>query len=718
MAMGIGLGKLDVPKPLWKLASSLSSALEPSIDMFSDEWDILDWKERPGNLTKLTLHFSRIKNVELKLIAKIYIASKRVQGGTSDAGALTNLNSLLKLDLVMGDKGIAKLNLLDFVAVENIYRARGMTGKISVLTQLQAFSKWMQKRLGLRIFYRAPKGRAEYGRHGSEVGKEKKLLPTEIFRDLFRLAAHQDLPFRDKFFISALVINTAIGGRVNELACLPLDCLVEQEGRWVLKVFPEKGGKLFHRPFPQELYPAVRAAVDFITEHTAQGRNVVRLVRSSPELDWTKIKKSPESLRYYIQKFAADWTKQFSLYTPRGSYFHTTAQFVDAVGLLDRFKEVSKAAAYLGTSPGVFNKLLRSQISMSEKIYLYEATKLKLVPLTEEVANWKLKLRMHPHAVSRTRVQKLCEATIAHKPWMQKIVDEVLDEALLYQLHDKIFPFECDSVFESLYFRKVLPTVRKHGVSLLEPEDSLFIISRNLLTYSKSTKSKEFRRVSDSVLKNWLDTTAEREGSLFKRFNIIDPRTGTAAEFCWHDIRHWLNTVYKQGGLSDAQVNMILGRTDFSQGQVYDHTPALSRSLIIQQMTQRVREDKAVGLIQTTFNKLKIEDRKGAEDYLAAAVRVINPMPHGGCAHNLALKPCQHSLSCFAKGVDGKPCGDLIVDSKDEAQLLEIQNLARNAGLMKAHIVNAGGASSSQYNHFDTVERSAQSLLQKVSKKL
>ncbi|WP_248914358.1 hypothetical protein [Pseudomonas moorei] len=711
------LSELGVPKELLVLAQSLIAALAPVIDFFSDEWCILEWRKRPGNLSKLTLYFSRFQNKELMVISKLYVAAGRIQNGTADGAASSIVCALLELDSVIGNKSIRQLSSLDFVAVENKYIERGVTGKVTCLTVLQAFSKWLCRRVGLRVLYNAPKNREKYGRHGSEKGREQKLLPTEILRDLFRLAKHPDVDFRDKFFIHALVIDTALGCRINELACLPLDCLVQQNGKWVLKLFPEKGGRLFYRLFPQEMYPAVKAAVDFITEHTEAGRNIVRKLRLSPGVDWSKVKKSSEAIIYYTRKFAADWIREHSLYTPEGSYYYTTGQFVNAVQLLKRFGSSSVAADYLGTSIRVFEKLLACQKSMRDKVYLYEKAWNELAPLTCETENWRRVLRKNPHSVKVSSMEETCQVIVSQQDWMRRIVDEVLDEALMFQLLDKPYKFERMLEFEREFEREILPTIRENGVTLLEPEDSLFVVPRNFLLRSRVTRTNDFVKVTEGVFERWLECTSEGDKSLFKMFNVLDPRTGGVAEFVWHDIRHWLNTTYKQGGLSDAQVNLILGRSDYRQGQVYDHTPALSRSRILQQMMVRVREDKAVGLIQTTFNKLKIENRKTAEEYLNAAVRVINPMPHGGCAHNLALKPCQHSLSCLAKGSNGEPCEELIVDAQDETQRREIETLSRNAKVMQIHLVNAGGGSSPQLSHFENVERSANFLLEQIFKK-
>ena len=85
--------------------------------------------------------------------------------------------------------------------------------------------------------------------------------------------------------------------------------------------------------------------------------------------------------------------------------------------------------------------------------------------------------------------------------------------------------------------------------------------------------------------------------------------------FTWHDIRHWLNTVYKQGGLTDLQVNALLSRKSLAQARVYDQTLAIDRSKVVQDLLTSIRQDKAIGQIQETYNILGMTDRQTAEQY-------------------------------------------------------------------------------------------------------
>lgn len=296
-------------------------------------------------------------------------------------------------------------------------------------------------------------------------------------------------------------------------------------------------------------------------------------------------------------------------------------------------------------------------------------------------------------------------------------VMEVLDEAVIRQIEGARPVFKEDPLFEKTYERKLQPVVRTANSVLLEPEDALFIIPRYFLSTHMRARSNQYTTVSSGMFSVWLFDCSKSGNSLFFENNVVDPKTGEIVKFTWHDLRHWLDTTYKQGGLSELQVNTILGRKDQKQGAVYDQTPALERSAVVHELIASIRGNKAVGVVQDTFNEISLANRQTAEAYLLAAVRIVNPMPHGGCLHNLALKPCPHSLSCFVEGPSGEPCDHLIIDSTDKAQYVELKWVRDNAETLQEYIKSAGGESSPQFTHFQNVAKSADRILNQILSK-
>lgn len=627
---------------------------------------------------------------------------------------------MLELDEQLGTKDIEKINTSDFEAIQLSYMEKGHPGKVPSLTLLQSFCIWLRNKLGLPISYDAPKLRVgiTHGRHGTEEGRAAKLMSLEVIARLFSLAQAPHVSTRDKFFLNAIVIAAATGMRIKELACLPVDCLVEQAGKWVIKLFPEKGGLLKYRAFPQDMYPAVRRAVEFIKQNTTEGRSIALKLKDKPGLNWQLIRKSESALRYFAAKFASEWMAKVSLFTPKGVYFRTSDQFVDAISLTEKLGSVAETAKYLGTSFRVVRKLIACQEGMKKNQYLYEQPFGVFHVLDSKVPKWKRRIEFHPHVPTVKDMEAHYEVALNDYDYIRLPIIEVFDEAVRCQLEGASFIFVEDPLFEKNYEVILQPVVRTVVGVLLEPEEALFIIPRYFLSSHMRSRTNQYKTVSSGMFAVWLRDCSKGESSLFFKNNVIDPRTGEVAKFTWHDLRHWLDTTYKQGGLSELQVNTILGRKDQKQGAVYDQTPALERSTVVHELLAKIRGNKAVGVVQDTFNEISLDNRQTAEAYLLAAVRIVNPMPHGGCLHNLALKPCPHSLSCFVEGPSGEPCDHLIIDPADNAQFIEVKWVKDNAESIQKYIISAGGESSPQFTHFQNVAKSADKILNKIVSKV
>ena len=113
-----------------------------------------------------------------------------------------------------------------------------------------------------------------------------------------------------------------------------------------------------------------------------------------------------------------------------------------------------------------------------------------------------------------------------------------------------------------------------------------------------------------------------------------------------------------------------------------------------------------------TYNILGMTDRQTAEQYLKAAVRIVNPMPHGGCTLDLALKTCRHSLSCLSVNERGDCCESLVVDVENEGQFIELKKINDDANTIREYIQANGGEGGHQDVHFSRVARSTARLLE------
>jgi hypothetical protein len=297
------------------------------------------------------------------------------------------------------------------------------------------------------------------------------------------------------------------------------------------------------------------------------------------------------------------------------------------------------------------------------------------------------------------------------------VVAKVLDEAMLRQLAKIPESFVYDIELEREFQKVMQPVIRDSGNTVLEVEDALMVLPRFFLSRSFKVDLDHYAMISKGSFSHWLAEAGKGLNSVFAKYNIIDPRTGDVAKFKWHDIRHWLHTIYKQGGLTDVQVNALMARKDISQARVYDQTLAIDRSKVVQELMMSIRQDKVIGKVQETYNILIGTDRQTAEEYLKAAVRIVNPMPHGGCTLDLALKTCRHSLSCLSINDQGDCCESLVIDVDDDRQFIELKQIHDDANTIRGHILASGGEGGHQENHYSRVAKSTARLLKSRNKK-
>lgn len=74
------------------------------ISIFSDKWNVLRWKRRPGNARYSNVLFSSISNLGLRAVAKAYILNKRWKSNICDATAVGDMRAIKKLDEILGSK--------------------------------------------------------------------------------------------------------------------------------------------------------------------------------------------------------------------------------------------------------------------------------------------------------------------------------------------------------------------------------------------------------------------------------------------------------------------------------------------------------------------------------------------------------------------------------------------------------------------------------------
>ncbi len=645
------------------LVDQLLKALPIASEFQRDRWNIVGWKMRPGNGRALYLYFDKISNSDLRVVSKIWVLHGRHAGNVAHGAAFGRVDALTFLDRVVGNKPLRKLNNADFLKAEKLLRTkRSEAGAYGLSKTLGAFSAWLNLRTGLRLSYVSRiKKRNRHGRGANDIGRREKLIPDQVIRDLIGANKRDDISQYDRFFLQILVLDVGAGFRVGELAHLPAECLLEENGALQILYLPEKRGKPVPKVVPPSLAPAVRQAVENLQLWTADARATAEAWRRKRPLDWRAISDNEEAACYFVGKFAHEWTADPNnqLATASGAYHRYKRKYFDVVGMLQECDgNLSELARRLDVTWMALQRMLREQQSAMDG---------RPIAL---MANGQLMARFvgDRRAINEKRI-KLHTGTTVYRRYAS--VRSIVKEAQSFQMRGETFPQPTHSAEMEAAYRRSFTLVRDvNGKSILEAHEALLLKHR-------PGKEDDFLAITANDLAKWL--YKKGQGSVFERLGIIDPRTNAIAKFTWHDVRHWLDTQFERGGLTQQQIALIFGRKDVRQNSVYDQTSSRERASRLQ---DAVRNGQLVGLISDTYSRLADISRDEAEQYLEAAMRMVNIMPHGLCTLNWAMSPCPHFLSCFTCGGDQKdegPCEHLLVDGNDRSQVEEVRRLRREA---------------------------------------
>ncbi|WP_157883345.1 hypothetical protein [Pseudomonas sp. ATCC 13867] len=677
----------------------------------SDRWNLVGWLSRPGNFSSLSVSFEGYRNYELKVAVKLFVLDKRALDGVSVAYIDNLVRSLAALDNVVRQKKLEEISDGDFYRAAELGEKQFKRG---VRSPLQLFSKWLLARFGMRVSYEGSDRRVvDYGRWGTESGKKDKLIPDEVIFKVFSIASLSRLTKVDRFYTYSLILCSILGLRIGELAGLPKNCLIFLEGVYVVKIYVEKSGRLGVRHFPQVLVPTVKRIIKFIEKCTDAGRSIAESLENNPKLNWPKIVSDRDALRFFVMQFCHEWTAGNVLVNPKAVWSHSLKRELDVMAVLEAAGSYSKASNSLGMTDRAFRDLVvRQQAAVDGKYLLFNA-KREAVVVNEFSDKWQGRVRMNPLAIGIEVLNRNLEFSVGD--YVCEIKD-ILDDALVCQLNCRVYsPDIYPDVNREDFVKKVNPVIMSEtGASVLHPKDALYVVSENLLN-SYKVKRGSFTVVSVGMFTEWLSGSKKREGFLV-RHKVVDSRTGEMARFSWHDVRHWLNTVYKRGGLTDTQVALLLGRKSSEQTAVYDHVGIRDRVASIRKTRDSIRSGEAAGYITDTYKRLRVVDEGRAEQYLEASTSLLNYMPHGVCTMNLALNPCPHHLSCFSHGKEDEACEHLVIDVQNLSQIAQIRKIHDSSERFIRRLKEIGKSDSPQFIHFSKVSSSTGRYLALSSK--
>ncbi|TAN06493.1 MAG: hypothetical protein EPN38_08250 [Rhodanobacteraceae bacterium] len=698
-----------------ELSSKLAEMVPPGSAIVDDVWNVLPWMRSTRNSSRRNAYFDAIKHPELRTLCKLWVLHGRLTNAANSLAAVEfRIAAMAALAHVLGARPLLALKTDDFLAAErwlrdsyaSAYRRAGY---------LQQASQWLSTSFNMRLAYRNRlRNPIVYGRYGTDAERAKKLIPTDILRDLLNARHREGLIAKDKFFLSVLMVSVGTGFRVGELALLPCNCLIKMKGGLHLLHYPEKAGKPVPRPIHPLLADVIEDAVGEILRATSSAREIAKRMRNDPPLDWSGIIRDNAALSYFTARWAHGWTVDpaHQMINPTGAWYTKGKRFIDAIGTLEAVGgNQSEASRRLGISRLTFSDLLATQRA---------ARNGKLPPVRNSKSRGKARESWNTdqRVISIEKFQRYCGVHVKLDRRMR--IQSILDEARRLQLQGHSFPAPvADPTIEQRFRRPLAPLLRNQdGTAILHRDEALLIIQKYALSEERRTIEADFSSLTEKSIARWLSGearshgTGNHEDSVFARLGITDPRTGKVAKFTIHDVRHWLNTIYQNGGLTEDQIALIFNRKYKAQNASYDQTSSKIRS---ERLKQAVRDKVIVGQVTDSYSRLAEFSRDDAEDYLGAVLRMVNPMPHGICTLGWATTPCPHHLSCFSCR-DERPCEHLIVDPADKATKAELERMQRESDLVIAAIHSQGVQSSPTADHFKRIRHNVGVTLDEIRK--
>jgi hypothetical protein len=688
---------------------SLLKGAELPLDIEADTWNLVPWFSKVKNMKIWNLKFDHISHADIKSVSKIWILqailTKRYTHGSSFKCAVVVLGLISN---VLGARQFKSLKTDDLYEVERLLILK-YKQPYAYSISLQQISRWLSLNFNLRLdFINSAMPSTRHGRYGMDEAKEKKLLSLDIIKDLLSVRKKEDISLRDKLCLSAFAVSLGTGFRIGELTMLPSNCLLKLDEKLFLLHFPEKGGEPIPRAIHPILAPMVEDSINFIKEETQGARETLKNLYKIGKLDWRKIIANKPALIYFVKKWAHDWTskEEHKLINPNGVWIKTLKRFIDVHSIyIESGCNKAAAARKIGISRCKLDVCLATQES---------ARKGKLDTfILEGQSRGKNKNRWDgdPRFVTIAALAKHCGFWISTKS--REVLREIITEAQLLQIQGKIYANpELNITFEQQFILQREPILRNvEGKALLYRDEALFLIPRNALSDKAITKELEFTYVTEGYISRWLngEKRLNHQDSVFNRFGIIDPRTDRIAKFTSHDIRHWLNTIYQNGGLSEEQIALIFNRKYKSQNATYDQT---SNQVRTERLRDGIREKIVIGHIAESYHHLANYSREDAEEYLTSVTRMINPMPHGVCTLSWATNPCPHHLSCFSCA-DEEPCEHLIVDPKNNEVKIELVRMSREAKLIISANEVQGITDSPTIDHYKRISMNVDKTLER-----
>jgi hypothetical protein len=197
--------------------------------------------------------------------------------------------------------------------------------------------------------------------------------------------------------------------------------------------------------------------------------------------------------------------------------------------------------------------------------------------------------------------------------------------------------------------------------------DYLFIVPRNYFHPQRATHDSVLTVIGDNQISEFLGNHALNE-SVFRKFEILDEQN-KPYRINTHSVRHYLNTLAQEGGLSQLDIARWSGRKDVSQNAVYDHSGGIQLARDIRKVLEM---DAMRGPIVDTAAALAPADR---ETFLAGRFATAHFTSIGACIQDFSLAPCPSHGACAG-------CSEHLVVKGKQEHLAEAERLLQEHQVM------------------------------------
>lgn len=194
----------------------------------------------------------------------------------------------------------------------------------------------------------------------------------------------------------------------------------------------------------------------------------------------------------------------------------------------------------------------------------------------------------------------------------------------------------------------------------------LFVVPQNFCHSQKPTIYSVIGLLTDLHIRDFLAGRSSRRGttrSVFDRYGFTEA-DGSPIRLTSHMFRHWLDTLFEQGGLGQHEIARWFGRKDIGQNATYDHVTGIQKAAEV----HRLMESGSMrGPMAEIHGMLDPVDRA---DFRDTAIATAHTTDLGLCVTDWSLAPCPDHGSC------GRCSEHLIVkgDLKQKAAAEELLN--------------------------------------------